>query len=86
MAGWVARTRPLTGPLSPRGPQPTVHHPKEVNASPPWPDGHIQGGTDVSTDALWVCLQVRHSGASEGTWCIATKSFARSIMIFDTLM
>ena len=22
MAGWVARTRPLTGPLSPRGPQP----------------------------------------------------------------
>jgi hypothetical protein len=47
MAGWVARTRPLTGPLSPRGPQPTVHHPKEVNERPPWPDGHIQGGTGV---------------------------------------
>ena len=39
-----------------------------------------------STDALWVCLQVHHSGASEGTWCIATNSFARSIMIFNTLM
>jgi hypothetical protein len=24
MAGWVARTRPLTRPLSPRGPQPVV--------------------------------------------------------------
>jgi hypothetical protein len=24
LAGWVARTRPLTGPLSPRGPQPVL--------------------------------------------------------------
>lgn len=24
MAGWVARTRPLSGPLSPRGPQPVL--------------------------------------------------------------
>jgi hypothetical protein len=52
MAGWVARTRPLTGPLSPRGPQPTVHHPKEVNDGPPWLDGHIQEVRVFSTDAL----------------------------------
>ncbi len=24
LAGWVARTRPLAGPLSPRGPQPVL--------------------------------------------------------------
>ena len=24
VAGWVARTRPLAGPLSPRGPQPVL--------------------------------------------------------------
>jgi hypothetical protein len=47
MVGWVARTRPLAGPLSPRGPQPTVPHTSERNWKPQWPDGSTKRGTAV---------------------------------------
>ena len=32
LAGWVARTRPLSGPLSPRGPQPVLERLKMLFA------------------------------------------------------
>ena len=47
MEGWEAHARPLAGPLSPRGPQPTVSNRKQVNDGPPWTASYIQGGTIV---------------------------------------
>ena len=43
MAGWVARTRPLAEPLSPRGPQPVLRSLRggcaALNGSPEPPGG-----------------------------------------------
>jgi len=36
LAGWVARTRPLAGPLSPRGPQPVVTHARRGHSIAQW--------------------------------------------------
>jgi hypothetical protein len=36
LAGWVARTRPLAGPLSPRGPQPVIIHVRKGHRAAQW--------------------------------------------------
>jgi hypothetical protein len=36
LAGWVARTRPLAGPLSPRGPQPVIIHARRSHFRAQW--------------------------------------------------
>jgi hypothetical protein len=47
MAGWVARTRPLAGPLSPRGPQPVVRQIIGDTRRPQWAARAIVSGTRV---------------------------------------
>jgi hypothetical protein len=46
MAGWVARTRPLAEPLSPRGPQPVLRTLRVASAlanGPPEPPVGVRG-------------------------------------------
>jgi hypothetical protein len=47
LAGWVARTRPLAGPLSPRGPQPVGFQDAARAGMPQWADSPTFGGTGV---------------------------------------
>jgi hypothetical protein len=47
LAGWVARTRPLAGPLSPRGPQPVDFQNAALARMPQWADSPTFGGTRV---------------------------------------
>ena len=49
--GWVARTRPLAGPLSPRGPQPIEFHLIQALRFPQWPNSPTWRGTAVLV--LW---------------------------------
>jgi len=41
LAGWVARTRPLSGPLSPRGPQPVLGRLEVATWTSQWAAGAI---------------------------------------------
>ena len=78
MAGWEARSRPLAGPLSPRGPQPTV---SIVSRSMTALHGPL------ATSEGYRCLvRMRYRLAYRyiarelpKEWCLATKLFARSI-------
>jgi len=46
LAGWEARTRPLAGPLSPRGPQPVGVQDGGAQQIAQWADGPKRGGTE----------------------------------------
>ncbi len=61
MAGWDARTRPLTGPLSPHGPQPAVLMLIRSTKSLHGPIATSKEVRLFSTDALPVGLQARQS-------------------------
>jgi hypothetical protein len=47
LAGWVARTRPLAGPLSPRGPQPVDLQDAALTQISQWADSATFIGTGV---------------------------------------
>jgi hypothetical protein len=75
MAGWEAHARPLPGPLSPRGPQPTVSIVSRPMRAFHGPLATSKGVRLFSTDALpgWLTspsLSMRRSDDSEGTWCL----------------
>ena len=46
-AGWVARTRPLAEPLSPRGPQPVTEKSTHLDGAPQWVCGATRRSTLV---------------------------------------
>src|SRR5437762_12809688 len=46
-AGWVARTRPLAEPLSPRGPQPVTEKSTHLDGAPQWVSGATRRSTLV---------------------------------------
>jgi len=55
LAGWVARTRPLAGPLSPRGPQPVLCTLRVARARQ-WPPEPPSGYAGRGTSALLVLM------------------------------
>jgi len=60
LAGWVARTRPLAGPLSPRGPQPVIMHVSKGHYASQWAASANSSGTHVLVLATLISDESYH--------------------------